>query len=97
MGINQFYDSPPRTHRQEETPAVLNGVQAEVQLCRYLKARLDESRRDSSARSGAAKSVEQELGSEVGQMLEEVDAVIASHRARVLGPPEIPTASMQEL
>lgn len=97
MGINQFYDSPPRTHRQEEKPAVLNGVQAEVQLCRYLKARLDESRRDSSARSGAAKSVEQELGSEVGQMLEEVDAVIASHRARVLGPPEIPTASMQEL
>jgi hypothetical protein len=95
MGINQFYDSP-RTHRQEEQP-VLNGVQAEVQLCKYLKARLDGSRRDSSAGSGAAKSVEQELGGKVGQMLEEVDALIARHRARVLGLPEISTSSKQEL
>lgn len=93
LGINQFYYSPQKQPRGQE--ANLNGVQAEVQLCKYLKARLDESRRDSAAPSSTPKSVEQELGEEVGQMLAEVDALIAQNRARGLA--KGPTASIHEL
>ena len=79
MGINQFYYSPQTQHQEEE--AVLNGVQAEVQLCKYLKARLDASRGDAAAASATAKAVEQELGEEVGHMLAQVDALIDQHRS----------------
>jgi hypothetical protein len=107
MGINQFYHSPPSRAQEAGAGAggvALNGVQAEVQLCKYLKARLDQSRAPDAPRycylllpplpllcwcyyscyhshtyrtgtqinhglcagRGSAKSVEQELGQEVG-------------------------------
>ena len=59
----------------------LNGVQAEVQLCKYLKARLDQGYAEGASAADAG-ATEAELRGEVAEMLAEVETLKQRHRRK---------------
>ena len=81
MGINQFYSAQARPPKAGRQAPPLNGVQAEVQLCKYLKARLDQGYAEGASAADAG-ATEAELRGEVAQMLAEAETLKQRHRRR---------------